>query len=653
MSAGMGGPYVGARPFQQADRWWFCGREPEIKALADLWRANRLTVLLGPAAGGKTSLLQAGVLPLVSGQRYEVLPPGRVSYGTTFPAAALPEHNPYTLALLRSWTPGEAPSRLVSLTVEEFVRRRAERHDRTILAVIDQAEELLVDSGPRQGHRRRFFAELTAAMATVPRFHLLMMLREGALGPVASALGSGARCELKPLAPQNAFKAVTAPVAGTGRTYEAEAAEEIVTAVQTSRIVSARGEERYVVDEGVQPELLQVVCARLWDALPADCALITKRDVRRYGSANHVLAAHCGRIIAAVADEHDMPTSRLRSWLLATFITELGTRGRAYEGVTDTAGMPNTVIRALEDRHLLTAELRSGARWYELLSDRLIEPLRLSSAEEQPPTADAAGYLRTAERALAIAELDRATKYAQASLRAAAGTDLRLRAEAGSFLGNVAYEREKPGEAEAHYRNAARLYGTVGDTGAVARQLAAAGQMLLAQGRLAEAVDELRAAVERLPNDPAMKTELGQALWQLGQGQAAVAVLNSVLGVDGGNSEALRARGEILAYLGEPRSALVDLNRVKLHDRPSARAARGLALAELGDHSAAGQEIKDALAEAPRNGPVLLYAARATALGGDKAGAKELAMRAVDASDPSLSSPHRHSTLELLAGSLR
>jgi tetratricopeptide (TPR) repeat protein len=653
MSAGMGGPYVGSRPFHTADQQRFCGRQPESGALADLWRTNRLTLLNGPVASGKTSLLQAGVLPLVRGRRHEVLPPGSISAGATFPAAALPEHNPYTLALLRSWTPGEAPQRLAGLTVGEFIRRRADQHNGAILAVIDQAEEMLVSSGPRQAYRRRFFGQLVEAMQAVTRFHLLVMTRDDALDLMTDALGGGARCQLKPLSPESAFEAVTIPAAGTGRTFEADAAEEIVTAVQTSRIGPAGAAERYVVDERVQPELLQVVCARLWDALPAECTVISKRDVRRCGNADHALAAHYGQIIATIADEHDMPTARLRSWLLATLVTELGTRDSVYEGFTETAGVPNTVVRALEDRHLLTTELRSGARWHELLSDRLIEPLRLSSADEQPPAADAPGYLRTAERALAIGELDRAAKYAQVCLRTAAGTDLRLRAEADSFLGNVADEREKPGEAETHYRKAARLFAAAGDTGAVARQLAAVGQMLVAQGRLAEAVDELRAAIERMPNDPTMKTELGQALWQLGQGQAAVAVLNSVLGIDGGNPEALRTRGEILAYLGEARSALVDLNRVKRHDRPSSRAARGLALAELGDYSAADQEIKNALAEAPRNGPVLLYAARATALGGDKASAKELAMRAVDASDPSLSPQHRHSTLELLAGGLR
>ena len=617
-----------------------------------MWRTNRLTLLHGPVASGKTSLLQAGALPLVADQRYEVLPVGTVSGGTTFPAAALPEHNPYTLALLRSWTPGEVPSLLVSLTVDDFIRRRAERHDGTILAVIDQAEELLADSGPRRACRQRFFAQITETILTVPRFHLLIVLRDDAFGLFADALGGGAHCQLKPLTAESAFEAVTVPATESGRTFEAEAAEEIVRAMGTGRTGPARGREPDVADDGVQPELLQVVCAALWGALPAECTLITRRDVRRYGDADHALAAHYGQVIAAVADEHDMPSSRLRSWLLSTFVTELGTRGSAYEGVTETAGVPNSVVRALEDLHLLAAERRSGARWYGLLSDRLIEPLRLSSAYEPPPVADPGRYLRTAERALAMGELDRAAKYARAVLCTASEFDLKLRAEADSFLGNVAYEREKPGEAETHYRKAARQFEAAGDTRAVARQLAAVGQTLVAQGRLAEAVDELRAAVERMPNDPTMKTELGQALWQLGQGQAAVAVLNSVLGIDGGNPEALRARGEILAYLGEARSALLDLNRVKRHDRPSTQAARGLALAELGDHSAADQEIKNALAEAPRNGPVLLYAARATALGGDKAGAKELAMRAVDASDPSLSPQHRDSTLELLARAL-
>jgi tetratricopeptide (TPR) repeat protein len=222
-----------------------------------------------------------------------------------------------------------------------------------------------------------------------------------------------------------------------------------------------------------------------------------------------------------------------------------------------------------------------------------------------------------------------------------------LRAEATSLLGNLAVERERPKEAEAYYRAAAGLFEAARDTEAVARQLAAAGQMLLAQGRPADAVSQLRAAVDRIPNDLVTQTELGLALWQLGEARAAVAVLTSVLAIDGGNPEALRARGEILADLGDARDAIADLERVVVHARPSTRAARGLALAELGDQSAASRDIEDAIVEAPRNGPVLLYAARATALGGNEAIAKQLARRAVDAVDPALPPQQLQTALQL------
>jgi tetratricopeptide (TPR) repeat protein len=646
----MNKPYPGTRPFREVDRDRFFGRAGQAAVLADLWQTNQLTIVDGPVASGKTSLLKAGVLPLVRGGRAEILLPGRVTYGSTFPFAALPEHNPYSLALLRSWDPGQEGSRLVGLTVGEFVQRRAELHSGSILAVIDQAEEVLADSGSRWSFRQRFLSELAEAIRTEPRLHLLLILRTDANSKFANMEG-GARFHLTPLTAAGAFQAVTAPLAETGREYDAEGGETVVKAVQASQITGPGGPERYAVDDYVQPSLLQVVCTKLWDALPSGLTTITARDVRRYAQADAVLAAHCGQVIAGIADDHDMPAARLRSWMLRTFVMQHGTRGTAYEGPADTAGMPNAVVRALEDRHLLSAQWRSGSRWYELLSDRLIEPLRQAPDDQLLPTG-AAQYLCAAERALSRGELDLAERYTKAALRATPETDLRLCANADSLLGNLAFERGKPAQAEASYKEAALLFEAAGDTAAVARELAAAGQMLLAQGQPSDALEELRAAVDRQPHDPVMQTGLGQALWQLGQNRAALAVLNSVLEVDGSNPEALRARGEILADLGsesEARSALRDLDRVNLRDRPAARAARALALARLGEHSAASQEIEAALAQAPRNGPVLLYAALATALGGDTSTAERLAMRAADASDPSLPPQQRDLPLQLLS----
>jgi tetratricopeptide (TPR) repeat protein len=224
---------------------------------------------------------------------------------------------------------------------------------------------------------------------------------------------------------------------------------------------------------------------------------------------------------------------------------------------------------------------------------------------------------------------------------------MRMEADAESLLGNVAYEEEKAAEAAPHYREAASLLEAAGDTSGAARQLAAVGQALLAQGLASEATSQLQASVDRAPSDPVFQTQLAQALWHSGQGRAAVAVLGGVLGIDGANREALRLRGEILADLGDARDAILDLERQSIPDLPSTRAARGLALAKLGNHSAATKEIDEAVARAPRNGPVLLYAARASALTGDKVSTGELAKRAIDATDPPLSRSHLQVALKL------
>lgn len=645
MTTTMGGPYPGPRPFSQAERHRFFGRGPDTSALADRWRSNRLTVGVGQAGNGKTSLLHAGVLPLVADGGSDVLPPGRVSYGSAFPSAALPEHNPYTLALLRSWSPGETATRLAGLSVRDFLRRRAEWHQGTILVAIDQVEELLAESVLRRMAARQFLGELAGAMRDVPRLHLLLLARDDAFDLVCDGLGDEGRYDIPALTRQGAIEAVREPASRAGRSFADGAAEQMIAALQDRQ--GARGvTHRYAPDDQIRPTLLQVVCARLWDSLPPGLDVITVREVRRYGDAGMALAAHCGSVISAVADDHEMPVARLRSWLLSSFVTEHGTRGIVHEGRDATAGMPNAVVRALEDRHLLSVQMRSRVRWYELQSDCLIEPLR-EAAEQHPPYAQPREYLQAAGRALTMGDPDLAERFARQALRVSPDADLQVRAEAESLLGNVAREREKPADAVVHHRRAAALFQAAGNTESVACQLAAVGQMLLAQGKVAEAVRQLSAAVDRLPNDPVTQTELGLALWQLGDGRGAVAVLTAVLAVDGGNPAALRARGEILAYLGEARDAMLDLDRVTLQNRPSTRAARGLALARLGNQPAATREIEDAITEAPRNGPVLLYAARASVLGGDKANAEKLARRAAEAVDPALPPQHLEEALAL------
>ena len=280
---------------------------------------------------------------------------------------------------------------------------------------------------------------------------------------------------------------------------------------------------------------------------------------------------------------------------------------------------------------------------------RALRSSALGAAVEQPAPVDMAGWLRAAERALTLGDLALAQRHGEEILLTAPPDAFRVRAEANSLLGNIAHERGKLPEAERHYREAAGLFAAALDSGAVAQEYAAVGQTLLAQGRVSDAVNELEIAVRRLPSDFVVRAELAWAYWQRGEAATAEAIFTDILAEDAGNASALRGRGEILADIGKGREAMRDLSRTVPHDKPSTRAARGLALAELGDHGGAIKEIEAAMAQAPRNGSVLLYAARAEALVGDQAAAAELAEQAINATDPPLPL-HQHDKALKLAG---
>jgi tetratricopeptide (TPR) repeat protein len=373
--------------------------------------------------------------------------------------------------------------------------------------------------------------------------------------------------------------------------------------------------------------------------LPADSTVITSAHVREHADVDRFLSNFCGRALSAVAREHDIPAVKIRSWLQQTFITELGTRGTAYEGIGQTAGMPNAVVWSLEDRHILKAELRSGSRWYELQHDRLIEPLR---------QADPGEHLEAARLARVDRDWDLVERHSIQAIRVFGADDLRVRADAEHLLGEVAQARRKIDDALAHYRTAASLYEVLQDSAGVGRLLAAAGRLSLACGRHAAAVTDMRAAIGRIPKDLEVQTDLAQAIWHTGLPQGAIAVLNNVLLMDASLLTALRLRGEILADLGEVPAALRDLDRVRRQQQPSTQAARALALALSGRFDAAEQEIADALANGPDDGPVLVRAARVRALAGDRQEAARLAAAALAASGPQLPPHLRESAQRLL-----
>ncbi|KAB2351371.1 tetratricopeptide repeat protein [Actinomadura rudentiformis] len=643
------GPYVGRRPFTEADQRFFFGREDEARAVADAWLTSRLTILSGAPGAGKTSLLRAGVVPALASEPANVLPVGRVSHGSTFPMAAVPEQNPYTLALLASWWPQQTLTRVSMLSIARFLHRRelTDRYGRRLpmLVAIDQTERLFHAAGSR--HRVRFLEELKEAMKERPRTHLLMAVRENHLDEVMQVAEElvPERSDpyvLRPFDRQRARAAVTGPLEATGRTFDPDAAVHLVDDLAAGPVTSdrwrftessaARMEE---AGTSVEPVLLQAVCRRMWEDLADDTAVVS---VGLLPDSDRALADFCHQTLTAVASDHGVRPDKLSAWLRNL----LGGAGSAHLSLAD------SVIRAMEDQHLI--KRRAGARSYELQHPRLIEPIwRLGEARWTVRRSEPAALLRAAEVALSTDEPDLAERHVKEAVRAYGASDMRERAEAESFLGNVALQRGQLEAATQHYSAAAAMYETLQASENVGWLLAAVGMLKLDLGDRGAAVENLKAAVRRIPNDSMLQTELGQALWIAGQPQTALAVLGSVLTREGDTAEALRARGEILADLGDAESALRDLDRIERRPRPSTRAARALALATLSRVEAARQELKEIDAEATDDGSLLFRVARVQRLTGDVGAATELASRAVKASDPPLPPHQKAAALRLLS----
>ena len=91
-------PYPGPRSFQQGERLY--GREHETAELLDLLIAERIVLLYSPSGAGKTSLVQAALIPELAREGFRVLPIMRPGLIPAAPGAN--SANRYILSLLLS-----------------------------------------------------------------------------------------------------------------------------------------------------------------------------------------------------------------------------------------------------------------------------------------------------------------------------------------------------------------------------------------------------------------------------------------------------------------------------------------------------------------------------------------------------------------------
>lgn len=84
--------YPGVKPYERTDEALFFGRENDIRDLCDLIRVEKLVVLFGKSGYGKSSLINAGVLPRLVVPGVSIIPPYLpvvVRFGEYLPGSSL------------------------------------------------------------------------------------------------------------------------------------------------------------------------------------------------------------------------------------------------------------------------------------------------------------------------------------------------------------------------------------------------------------------------------------------------------------------------------------------------------------------------------------------------------------------------------------
>jgi len=383
-------PYIGPRPFEQRHKDLFFGRDREVSEILSLVIAHRMLLLYAQSGAGKTSLINAGLIPLLEEEGFEVLPLARVR--GLIPEDIKPEEIPnlYVFNTLMSWArAGADPRLLAQMSLVDFLNEREHPIDEEELpsprvVIFDQFEELFAFYPERWRDRADFFAQVCDALEEYPRLRVVFVMREDYIAQLDSFAPLlpeklRTRFRMERLRERAALAAVKGPLRDTRRSLAEGVAEQLVEELLKVRVQTAAGETVEVTGEFIEPVQLQVVCQSLWQDLPPDVTVITQDHLQAFGDVDQALSGFYERSIKRAAQETGAKEGDLRTWFERALITPAGTRGTAYRGREETGGIPNAAVDVLENLHLIRGEWRAGARWYELTHDRFIEPIRESN----------------------------------------------------------------------------------------------------------------------------------------------------------------------------------------------------------------------------------------------------------------------------------
>jgi len=347
-------PYRGLQVFREEDAAFFFGRNAFAHQLFQFILGNDLVAIVGPSGSGKSSAVQAGLLPLLRRER----PPANTWDVVVFTPGNDPFHRLASALVplldgdkLNAAGLAEAEHLGANLAsgqtaVESVIRRVIDESNGTgrLLLVVDQFEELFTLTP--EPSRWPFAKALLRALGSAP-FGLLLTLRADFYSQILtldrelSDRLASAQVKIGALTQDELRESITAPAKLVGLEFEPGLVERILA------------------DVGSEPgrlPLLEFALTELWQR--RDGNRIVNRAYDEIGGATGALAQRAEAEFARFRPEEKIAARRLFSRLVR--VGEGGNDRRQLIDVSEADPVTQYVMRTLADARLVVTSVDFG-----------------------------------------------------------------------------------------------------------------------------------------------------------------------------------------------------------------------------------------------------------------------------------------------------
>ena len=226
-------PWKGLVPYQDGDKCLFCGRERETEELSEIVRQNTIVTLYGRSGVGKTSLLQAGIFPIMKFFGYKP-----ISIRLSTERKTGESLTDCIIRIIKGFYKSNPESSSNQMKLRDFLDSIECGDDNKPLIILDQFEEVLRDA---KDDATLLLKELRALLSKNGPTHLrvIISLREDDLYRLEDLLDRNhidklnrTRYRIRDIDFEGSLKIIKYPAQKAGLTIEDDVVKALIEKIQ-------------------------------------------------------------------------------------------------------------------------------------------------------------------------------------------------------------------------------------------------------------------------------------------------------------------------------------------------------------------------------------------------------------------------------------